>query len=76
MNILRQQRGKGGNRGGGSRQGGAGGGTLTRSGALVRGTCNEASAVVSVVVVEVAGVTEKAEIFTFVARRRLILSPT
>ena len=43
---------------------------------LVRGACNEAPAVVSVVLVEVAWGTEVAEAFTFVARRRLILSPT
>ena len=71
MNILRQQRGKDGNRGGESRQGEADGGALTKGGVLVKeGTCNEASAVVSVVVVEVA------EAFTFVARQCLTLSPT
>ena len=76
MNILRQQRGKSGNRGGGSRQEGTGGGALTRSGALVCGAYNEAPAAVSVVVVEIARGTEITEAFIFVARRRFILSLT
>ena len=76
MNILRQQRRNGGNRGGGSRQGGAGGGALTRSGVLVRGACNEAPTVASVIVVEVAEATEVTEAFRFIARGCLILSCT
>ena len=42
----------------------------------LEGACNKAPAVVSVVIVEVAEGTEVTEAFAFVARRRLILSPT